>query len=222
MKYILTIFFFFIYFSSFSQDKQKEIGVTMTGFDDNRNPIYGFVYRQGTENHLWKVNILGGNINLIQSTSEESEISRNSYTFNLNLGYEWRKNINSFLEFRYGLDLLYSYDYNKVDSKKFIFEENDKNTIHEETEEKTSGYGMNLVLGVNYVFKSNIVVGIEISPGIVYNIETRYRRETDPRNEDQNYYPRSGIGNYEMNYTAELWRFNFNNYSTKLSIIYRL
>lgn len=175
----------------FAQEKEKvrvkEVGLTFYNLDG-----FGITYRVGTEKALWRFN--SG-----YSSGNEVYIGDNvnsNFSIGANVGREWRKELASKLDFRYGIDLQYSFGINSSENANTPDTYERKSTTH--------FGGLNLVLGFNYEISSSLFVGAELLPfagfnysenksseviidqfGIVYTIE----------NESSSYTNRFGIQN---------------------------
>ncbi|WP_372645493.1 hypothetical protein [Ancylomarina sp.] len=139
--------------------KVKELGLTFRNLDG-----FGFSYKVGTEQSLWRFNALsfsGGS-----GDYEEGDYNKDnkSFGFSFNVGKEYRKLIAKNMEFRYGADLSFGYSY-------------DKGSSMSGSEGKSNNYypGINMVLGVNYIINDHIILGAEIMPSIGYS----FRKSTD-------------------------------------------
>ncbi|MBL4709875.1 MAG: hypothetical protein JKY48_15695 [Flavobacteriales bacterium] len=123
---------------------------------------FGFVYRIGKTNSIWRVSLLSLSYTNRDSEDKISKTEESSYGYRIALGKEFRRELHSKFELRYAADVFYQSDFSKVkrtsiatDQASF-FEENDKIEDQE--------YGLNLVIGMNYKIKSNIIVGAEFIP----------------------------------------------------------
>ena len=142
--------------------KQKEIGVQ---FDDLDN--FGVTFKFGSRESLWRVHtmLISGRHEerrAVDSLNETTETSQ----YGLKLGREYRKTITNVLEFVYGLDISFHYNYRKDDK-------NDKtNNLYRVEKDISYEPGINLVLGINYWFTDHLSIGIEILPRFTYNYGT--------------------------------------------------
>jgi len=154
--------------------KVKELGLTFWNLDD-----FGFSYKVGTEQSLWRFNALsfsGGS-----GDYEEGNYNKDkkSFSFRFKVGKEYRKLIVKNMEFRYGADLSFGYSYSKGSSVS-------------DNEEKSNYYnpGINMVLGVNYIINDHIIFGAEIMPSINYSYNKRTNNDdekTTNKNNNFNY-----------------------------------
>ena len=129
--------------------KQKEVGVVFSNFDN-----FGLTFKTGNKNSMWRFSSLfcGGQ----KSIKDPSNLNRNEISTDLKIGKEFRKSINDNFEFRYGLDLAFGYG----NMKSYT---NDKQIRYSPS--------INLVLGVNYITKNNIILGAELLPYVGYSIQ---------------------------------------------------
>ncbi len=149
--------------------KQKEVGLVFSNLNS-----FGLTYKIGTEKSLWRFNTLfisGGNID---ETADSMVSNRSNMGFRIKFGKEYRKVIITNLEFRYGADLAFTYSQSKYNYDDKSVEDHDM--LSERT---TYQPGINLVLGLNYVFKDRFVIGAELLPYFSYitgkSNETSYR-----------------------------------------------
>lgn len=175
--------------------KVKEIGLSFMNLDD-----FGFNYKVGTEQSLWRFNaisISGGNTDA-ESDNENADYNR--FGFSFKAGKEYRKLISEKMQFRYGADLSFGYHYNK------------NNIYNTETgsdhEEKANLYspGINLVLGLNYKINDQFIFGAEIMPYLKYSIR-KSKTTTD------------SFGKYESD--DSYFNYGFDSSSVLLSLAYR-
>jgi hypothetical protein len=154
--------------------KLKEVGLTFRNLDQ-----FGFSYKVGTSNELWRFNALsfsGGS-----GDYEEGDYNKDSKSFDFifSVGKEYRKLIAKNMEFRYGADLSFGYSYVKGSSGS-------------DSERKSNNYypGINMVLGVNYIINDHIILGAEIMPSIDYSFRKRTNKNNDGEkttNKDNNF-----------------------------------
>lgn len=145
----------------FAQESEKkythEMGVSAASLNS-----FGFVYRMGKNNSMWRASLLSISYNDGETKNKVSKLEEYSYGYRIALGKEFRKELHSKVEFRYGADLFYDSQFLKTKQTSIatdqlaFFEENNK--IEEQS------YGLNLVIGMNYKIKSNIIVGAEFNP----------------------------------------------------------
>lgn len=138
--------------------RQKEIGLVFNNFDS-----FGLTFKFGSEKALWRFNTLLFNGQQLESTNDLGDTveERCDLNFGVNLGKEYRTEINPKIELRMGADL--SFKYNKLNIEYF----NDLNRIFEIINYNA---GINFVLGFNYVIRDNFLVGAEILPFFSYTI----------------------------------------------------
>lgn len=158
-KIILILAAAFFSFSTMAQDETKvrvqEAGIGFSGLNNG----FALIYKIGNQNSLWRFNSLV--FNGSNSNEKDDSLTKESHDFNFafNAGKEFRKAIIKNLEFRYGANVGFSYQYYKYDNKKTDY--------YNET--KTYSPGISLVFGLNYVIKEKLVVGAELLPRFNYN-----------------------------------------------------
>jgi hypothetical protein len=144
--------------------KVQEVGVAFSNFDN-----FGLTYKIGNQKSLWRFYALyfsGDNSKEDRSTQYTKY---NDYGFGIKIGKEFRKNIVSNLEFRYGFDLLFNYTYSKE------LDTNDDPDMGETTIKSTRYLpGIDFVIGLNYVIKDKLVLGIEVLPYFSYRTGKNY------------------------------------------------
>ncbi len=168
--------------------KLKEVGLTFRNLDQ-----FGFSYKVGTSNELWRFNALsfsGGS-----GDYEEGDYNKDNknFDFSFSVGKEYRKLIAKNMEFRYGADLSFGYSYDKGSS-----------VSGRERKRKNYSPGINMVLGVNYIINDHIILGAEIMPSIVYS----FNKSTTNDGE-------------KTTYKDNHFRYGFDSSSVLLSLAYR-
>lgn len=138
--------------------KQKEVGLVFNNLNS-----FGLTYKTGSEKSLWRFNTLlisGRNTN---ETADSLVKNQSNIGFAIKFGKEYRKVIIENIELRYGVDLSFSYNQstNSEDDKSI----NNHDIIFEQTIYQP---GINLVIGLNYVFKEHFVIGAELLPHFSY------------------------------------------------------
>lgn len=181
--------------------KQKEIGLVFSNLDN-----FGFTFKTGNEKSLWRFNTLFLSGNNVDQTTDSSISKQTNMGFGIKIGKEYRKKIVGNLEFRYGIDLSFSYSQSKI-------EYNDKTVFDNDRLNKRITYqpGINLVLGFNYLINKNIVLGAELLPGFAYTTGTSVEKNYYNNNDDEIKTDISGF-NYGLSNTSVLlslvYRFN--------------
>ena len=164
MKKLFIILFAFT-ISSFAmaqeKTKVKEIGLTFRNLDE-----FGFSYKVGTEQSLWRFNALSfsGGTGHQEHSNYDYDSDSDNIGFSFSVGKEYRKLIAKKIEFRYGADLSFSYRHQKetTDYKsEAVYDEEGKNNYYSP--------GINMVLGVNYKINDHIIFGAEIMPHLGYS-----------------------------------------------------
>lgn len=180
-------------------ENQKEAGLTFRSLNG-----FGFTYRTGTNEALWRFSsvFLSGNNQKNESDSLVSEIK--DFTFGLQLGREIRKPLSDNFELRYGLDLALRYSTRSNDFDDLSISDYDRFT-----EDKLYSAGINLILGINYKISENFIGGVEVSPDIYYQTGKRY---------ESIYYINDGD---EIVYDISGFNYGFSSSSVLLSIVYR-
>jgi hypothetical protein len=181
------------------QSKQREIGLVFNNLDN-----FGLTFRTGTEKALWRFTTLYLSGNNTTQNADSSEIKDISTGFGLKFGREYRTTIFGNLEFRYGVDLSFSYSNSRDDI-------NDKSVYNQDILRKNTTYqpGINLVLGFNYVIHEKIVIGAEVMPYFSYHTGTSVEKE--------NY----NFNDREIKSKISGFSYGFSNSSVLVSLLYR-
>lgn len=158
-----------------STDKQHEIGIALTNFQS-----IGVTYKIGKSNALWRFTTLIGNGTNSESVAD-TIVDKSSYSgVLLRAGREWRKAPTEKIEMRWGFDLFYNYNYSYRSSNRTgTFRDNAR-------ESRNHYYGLNAVLGANYLFNDNLFIGIEILP-YVRILSGRYNETNLSTGEEQDW-----------------------------------
>jgi hypothetical protein len=180
---------------SFAQNKsqQTEAGIVFSSLNN-----FGLTVKTGTDKGLWRFTALSLSGFKNSSNSDSVDIKNVSTGFQVKVGREWRTKITGTFEFRYGLDLSFSYSHSKnVRDDKSVRQVYDGSTV------KSDNYtpGVNFVLGFNYVFEKVIVLGFEAMPYFNYTIGSNTAE-----------YPKTKISNFSYGISSS---------SLLLSISYR-
>jgi hypothetical protein len=148
------------------QSKQEEIGLVFGSLNN-----FGLTYKIGTEKGLWRFTTLYLSGNNQKTVADSLSTKNMSNGFGLKVGREWRTTVMGNLEFRFGADLSFAYNYSKNETDdKFV---GYYNNLQEST---TYTPGIDLVLGFNYVFLNKFVVGIEAMPYFNYITGTSHQK----------------------------------------------
>lgn len=158
-KLVLSLFAFLIAITIMAQEKPriKEIGIVFGNLDN-----FGLSFKIGKEKALWRINTMlidGGNM---EETMDTIVTKTSSIGLMFGVGREYRKSIAKNLEIKYGADLSFRYQNNKLD---FSDNENTRLTTRTFYEPR-----FNLVFGFNYVIKEHLIIGAEILPYFSYTI----------------------------------------------------
>jgi len=170
--------------SETSSDRQKELGITFSDLDS-----YGLTYRFGKSDRLWRLSSGIGRLNVgSQDLGASNETADNlDLLVRVAVGREYRKPILAeALAFRYGIDLVCSYDYSSR-------EENDSSGQKiVDIESTTISGGFDFIIGVNYSFRNRFIIGAEITPNLTYSVgeSSNYDvvSETTTTNNRNNFY----------------------------------
>jgi hypothetical protein len=202
MKKTITLSLFIILsVGLFAQEKIKQ---TETGFAFSNLDNFGLSLKKGSNKFMWRFNTMlcSGQKSdyLVDSTTQSN------FAIGFSLGNEFRKNMNENFEFCFGYD--FGYDYQQSKSK------HEYNSTYQPYKKYiTNSYNFHFVLGVNYVIKNQIVVGVEILPGVVYQ-KTKVKTGNDS---SSSYY-----GSYEREYDySKNLNFGFSNGAARITIAYR-
>ncbi|NQX82416.1 MAG: hypothetical protein HRT66_10535 [Flavobacteriaceae bacterium] len=207
MRRIFLIIVVIVYSSTMTGqevNKQKEIGFSFANLDK-----FGFSYKFGDSNSMWRVKTLlisSSTYNESSSTPEgltsDNSKRENNYTgVTLKFGKEYLKSVNEKLEFRYGADLSFGYsksEYN-LNHKSDSYIDNSSKLID-------YSYGIDFVIGFNYFISENILLGAEILPGLSYTEGNRNTYSSDNKKIE--------VNTYRFNY-------GFSNQSALLTLAYR-
>lgn len=156
-KLVLSFFALAIAILIVAQEKPKtkEIAIVFNNLDN-----FGLSFKIGRENALWRINTMiidGGNM----EETMDSVVSKTSSIGSMfGVGREYRKTIAKNLELRYGADLSFRYQQNKLD-----YNDNENARVSTRTFYEPR---FNLVFGFNYVIKEQLIIGAEILPYFSY------------------------------------------------------
>jgi hypothetical protein len=164
MKTIVSclVFLIIIQVTSIAQlasKKVKEIGINFSGSN------CGIRYKTGNQSNLLRMTLLAiaGNSTWQNNPSGNSKV--NSQGVGFNIGMEKRKNIKENISFYYGIDLLTSYNRDRL--------KYDGSSSNKFTNWSVSP-GLGFVIGFNYSPNPKIIVSAEVIPSITYT----YSRNT--------------------------------------------
>jgi hypothetical protein len=130
-----------------------------------------------------------------------------NFGFGLSLGNEFRNALNENFEFCFGYDFSYSHNYSKTSKDRSY---NDLRY----SKSSTNGYGFNFVLGANCVIKNQVVIGLEILPGILYSKTNSEYGIENPGNTNSPFSKPKKQLNKSFN-------FGFSNTSARITVAYR-
>ncbi len=137
------------------KQKLHELGITFQGINN-----FGATYRVGNAHSLWRFNTLFA----LESQNQMGNQSIQSFSSGFSVGKEFRKNITSKLQFRYGLDVGFKYQYSTLTTKDSL-----QTILRRDVTSQSSPF-LHIVLGFNYLINNNFIVGFEVLPGINYQI----------------------------------------------------
>lgn len=173
--------------------KQQELGLAFNSINN-----FGITYKIGHKKALWRFNTLM----IAGNTRHESvdSISQDQLNtgFGITMGREYRHELLSNFEIRYGADLSFRYNYSRLESEGLGYERLESRSVYNP--------GVNIVFGFNYVVAEHLVIGAELLPSFSWEKATVKR--TLPDQPD-----------YEHQYSG--YHFGLSNNSALLSIAYR-
>jgi len=166
---MLAVLFFALSINAQEKVKQQEVGLIFSGLNS-----FGLTYRIGSNKSLWRFQTL-----FFKGSSSSDALAdslfneKSSIMLTARVGKEFRANILEKLEFRYGGDILFGFSENKSkrnDISRFDRDNLDKNTAY--------SVGINLMIGLNYVFNNRLVIGAELLPSVRYTKTIRVDQNT--------------------------------------------
>ncbi len=171
---------------TFGQEKEKrqEVGINFSSLNS-----FGFTYKTGTAKNLWRFSVITLNFN--NSTTETSsaivsDIENLNIGAQVSIGKEFRSGITKNLEFRYGFDVAFAYNYAETTNDGVNFSK---------TERTFYTPSLAGVIGVNYVFNEKLAFGVELLPRFSYSAgDIVTTTNTDVVNADATAY-NFGLGN---------------------------
>jgi hypothetical protein len=201
-KSITLIMFIFLSIGLFAQEKikQSETGFIFSNFDN-----FGLSFKKGSDKFMWRFNTLLLSTGVNKFSIDTSKVV--SFGFGLSIGNELRKGLNENFEFCFGYDLSYRHDYSKTSKDRSYSD-------LRYTKNSTNGYGFNFVLGANCVIKNQVVITLEILPGIIYSKTSSESGIDIPGNTNS---PSSKPKTQEN----KNFNFGFSNTSARLTVAYR-
>jgi hypothetical protein len=135
--------------------KQTEVGLI---FSNTSN--FGLSLKKGSDKFNWRFNTLLINRISYEIPQDTSEMT--TWGLGVGIGNEFIKKIRDNFEFRFGYDITYELNQEKVDKE-------DDNYVVNSTRITKYSPGFNFVIGLNYIFKENLILGAEILPFYSYN-----------------------------------------------------
>ncbi len=180
--------------TTFAQEegKRQEVGINFSSLNS-----FGLTYRTGTATNLWRFNILTLNATKTNTSGDSSETDQTSIGGSISVGKEFRKTITKNLELRYGADLAFNYNH--------YSQESENSTDVSETNRNTYSPSVAGVIGVNYVFNSNLALGVELLPRFTYTTGTSV----------------STLNSVETETKISSYTFGLTNNFARLSLVYR-
>ena len=151
---------------SFGQENKriKEIGLAFSNLDE-----FGFVYKVGHENSMWRFNVISLNKSKSEVEQEydlDKEYKNSGFSFSV--GKEYYNNLAPKFQFKYGWDVFYGF--NKSKEKELT---TNSFTSTDKIENKNRYSGVSLVLGINYPINDHIVLGAEVTPSLKWHKSNR-------------------------------------------------
>ena len=136
-----------------STETQHEIGIALTNFQS-----IGATYKIGKPSAMWRLTTIIGSGSSSEAVADTT-VDKSSYNgFLIRVGREWRNAPTDKIEIRWGFDLLYNFS-------KSYRSSNSTGTFRDNARESlTHSYGVNAVIGANYLFNDNFFIGIELLP----------------------------------------------------------
>ena len=142
--------------------KQKEVGLVFNNLDN-----FGLTYKTGTNKSLWRFNALFISGYDLDETADSLVNKQSNMGFGIKFGKEYRKVIVTNFEFRYGVDLSFTYNHTSRE-----YDNPTAGYNNQSYERTTYEPGINLVLGFNYVINDYFVIGAELLPHFTYSTGT--------------------------------------------------
>lgn len=140
--------------------KVQEAGLAFSNFEN-----FGLTYKIGNQKSLWRFYTLYFSGDNLKGETGDRIVKLNDYGIGFKIGKEFRKVIVSNLQLRYGFDILFDYSHYK-----FIENNDDPNASDDTRISNTYSPGIDFVIGLNYVIKDKLVLGVELLPYFSYNI----------------------------------------------------
>ncbi|NPD86255.1 hypothetical protein HNS38_15890 [Lentimicrobium sp. L6] len=148
--------------------KQKELGLVFRNFNN-----FGLMYKFGDQNSMWRlksvyIRTMKDDIKqvLYNQDQYQNEIIHKGTSLGLSFGKQYTAPIDERISFIYGADIEASYGYY------YKQQEYDQSDLYT-TERKIFGFGLNCILGFNYLIGESFVFGFELLPGASYSIGKR-------------------------------------------------
>lgn len=197
---MLTAFFISLFLIAQETTKQKEVGLVFNNLDN-----FGLTYKTGSDNSLWRFNTLFISGSNLDETADSLVMQFSNMGFRVSFGREYRKEIAEKLELRFGADISFRYTQSKSE-----YNYKSVNNYDRLYERITYQPGINLVLGLNYVFNGSFVIGAEVLPSFSYTTGTSVQK---------NYY--SSTGSNEIKSDISGFNYGLSTSSVLLSLAYR-
>lgn len=172
------------------QVKQKEAGITFSNLDN-----FGLTYRAGTSSALWRFSAFSLSAGSSDSDNSQSTVTTKNLGLSLSIGREYRKQIEEKFQFRYGIDLYSGF---------YTYESKNEDLETTNTYDDLS-FGINGIIGLNYMLSEKVLIGAEILPGIGYSTRDQVSNQAGTETKTE--------------YNS--WSLGFNNQSARLSLVYR-
>ncbi|MCX6279803.1 MAG: hypothetical protein NT004_17170 [Bacteroidetes bacterium] len=175
--------------------------VHQIGIQFNSLNSFGVHYKTGSEKTLFRVTLVALNATQNYSwgrTQDSIDQKQRGFGAGFTLGFEKLIPLAKDFDFRWGLEVGSSYQYEKYNYSSYYPDS--------ETSYWSINPGVYLIIGVSYILKEHFVFGAEISPGVVYS----YGKQKIISN-----------GNMMKETTNNSFRFGLNSNSASLSVAYR-
>lgn len=141
----------------------KEIGIVFNSLNN-----FGVTFKTGSEKAFWRFNTVylgGSHLKHTRSDTLYSKIS--TCGMGLGAGREYRTNLAEKIQFRYGADLFFSFS----KYRSLINDELNGNTRIDK--DHIYKFGLQFVVGLNYLISENFLAGIEVLPSVNYQYEVQ-------------------------------------------------
>jgi hypothetical protein len=165
--------------------KVHELGLAIPHLNSSRG---GLIYRVGNADALWRFGLYGLNNYQSEDTGSSfvftspSNSSRKGVNVGVRAGREYRKGLSPRVDLRYGAELLYEYTAQSSDqesTRTSAVAGEPGRVIFAETESTRHSPRLGFIVGMNFNILDELVIGIELNPGISYTRTLRSSRSID-------------------------------------------